>query len=177
VKADEEGTLHLVVSINRAMKARVADSVVESVCKRMWGDLKAELDKVPPAAPGPVAPVRTERELIEEILTRVRDLDLDSGFVGPGIRLTTLGGPLGTFGSQNARPVAGLGTTAGAMTYEITAEGVRATSGVITAEQARAMSGDVITAEQARRMSNSVITADDVRSSVVIPEKPTVTKT
>jgi hypothetical protein len=131
VKADREGTLKLVRSINAAMDKRLKEDDLDRVFDRMWGDLETELAnvKVPtiPATPAlagaPNAPLRSDRELLEEILARVRD---DSGWVPAGWVPSgwidppdaTMGGSLGLFRAPierlDAKPIK----------YKVTADGV-----------------------------------------------------
>lgn len=88
VRADRDGTLKLVRSINAAMERSIRDEDLERVFDRMWNDLEAELEEIPEAdvpvvsrrndpAPTPVNgyPLRPDRELLEEVLERVRRID------------------------------------------------------------------------------------------------------
>jgi hypothetical protein len=105
VTADRDGTLKLVRSINRAMDRQLRDEDLDLVFERMWGDLKAELDRIPAAPPGTAAPRRSDRELLEEILARVRDQSL--GWVsadGTIVRDILLPDTMGGIGRRFAPP-------------------------------------------------------------------------
>lgn len=68
--ADEEGTIKLVASLNRALGERaVHEQIVEGAVKTYWSELKAKLEQIPaPEAP----PKRTTDETLAEILSLVQ---------------------------------------------------------------------------------------------------------
>jgi hypothetical protein len=87
VTADEAGTLKLVRSINAAMDEQIKDTDLEELFKVMWPGLKAELDKIPPSSTK-APPQRPDREVLDEILARVKGIERDDGnAAGPIDRL------------------------------------------------------------------------------------------
>lgn len=70
VDADEEGTLRLVQSINDAFGKPLADEErLRRVFTHWWPDLRGTLAEIPRTAP---REIRTDRELLEEVLEIVR---------------------------------------------------------------------------------------------------------
>jgi len=73
VVADRDGTMKLVRSINAAMEEQVPAPALEKLFDRMWGELAEIVRSAQTAVPAP--PNRSEKEMIEEILVRVRELE------------------------------------------------------------------------------------------------------
>ena len=70
-KANESGTLFLVESINNAQEHPLEGERLQRTFAKWWPDLESKLRSIPPpqaAAP----PLRTERELLEEMLELIR---------------------------------------------------------------------------------------------------------
>lgn len=83
-KADKEGTLHLVRSINDACQnGGVSSRVVESAFERWWGDLEAGLKKSREEPAETLAPKRETDDMIAEILGIARDLARSDGMTHP----------------------------------------------------------------------------------------------
>ncbi len=76
VTADREGTLKLVKSINLARDSPLSDDRVEAVFEKWWGDLDIVLRQEEPDPS--TSSARSERELLEEILSHVRSLGQSS---------------------------------------------------------------------------------------------------
>jgi hypothetical protein len=74
VTADHDGTWSLVRSVNSAMPAQVEETVLLRVFEGLWPSLEADLAKVAGDQSGQ-APSRSTESLLEEILTRVRQLE------------------------------------------------------------------------------------------------------
>jgi len=73
--ATEDGTRRLLHSINKALGEKaLPDDQIDRACRKWWPDLETTLEKVPkPRATLPDP--RSERELMEELLERVRRID------------------------------------------------------------------------------------------------------
>lgn len=73
--ATEDGTRRLVHSINKALgENALPDEKIDRACRRWWPDLETALENIPrprSTLPDP----RSERELMEELLARVRRID------------------------------------------------------------------------------------------------------
>jgi len=79
VNADPEGTLKLVHSINHALDSNaLANDRIDKYFKKCWPELEPILKKIPPSPPETSKPVRSEKELLEEILGLVRDQSRES---------------------------------------------------------------------------------------------------
>lgn len=73
--ATEEGTRRLVHSINKALgENSLPDEQIDRACRKWWPDLKSTLDRAPQARTT-LPDLRSERELLEEMLGRVRRID------------------------------------------------------------------------------------------------------
>ena len=71
VTADPEGTLHLLESINEARESKMPADRLDRAFKKWWPDLERQLTSVPPAG-APAPPQRTDRALLEEVLSLIR---------------------------------------------------------------------------------------------------------
>jgi hypothetical protein len=80
VSADEEGTRKLVKSINTALGAdKFGDRTLETLFAHCWPELERELDGIRNlAGNGAKTPVRTDRELLEEMLEILRQRGMES---------------------------------------------------------------------------------------------------
>ena len=74
VEASMDGTLDLVKGINNSLERPLPSDRIEKVFAKWWNDLKRGLDSVPTKATGVTPTQRSERALLEEILTTVRNL-------------------------------------------------------------------------------------------------------
>lgn len=73
-KADRDDTLGLVKTINKALEAdALQEHQLEKLYTMLWPDLEAELESIP-VMQHKEEPLRSERELIEELLGHVRYL-------------------------------------------------------------------------------------------------------
>jgi TIR domain len=73
-KANKEDTLSLVTEINQRLgDKKLADNILAETFDRWWPDLEHAIKTSPPAIA--IEPKRTDRELLEEIVERVRSLD------------------------------------------------------------------------------------------------------
>lgn len=69
VDADEVGTLRLLTSINKSIGSPLSTTQLERAFKRWWPDLLNELSTISTQVP---AKVRSDREMLEEVLELVR---------------------------------------------------------------------------------------------------------
>lgn len=69
VDADQEGTFRLVKSIHRAVSSPIKDQDLPYVFNKWWPDLNEALNKIIKRS---YREVRTEREMLEEVLNLVR---------------------------------------------------------------------------------------------------------
>lgn len=73
VEADREGMFQLVLTLNRSLgDQQLPETLLVNIFGRLWGDLEATLRALPPAPPVAGRTERTERELLEEVLERIR---------------------------------------------------------------------------------------------------------
>src|ERR1035437_8933004 len=72
VGLDEEGIFRLVLSVNAAGSKPVAEETLKLTFKALWPKMKEQLSTLP-SDTATTKPVRTEKNLLEEILGLVRD--------------------------------------------------------------------------------------------------------
>ena len=71
-RAIESDTRHLVRSINKALGENAREEEqIDRACRKWWPDLQAALERIPQPA-SPLGDLRTDRELLEEIVDRIR---------------------------------------------------------------------------------------------------------
>ena len=79
IQTKEEDIHKLVTKINKAVfdagEKGVDQSIIDNSFKKWWPDLKEYIDKIPASIPKVRKNERSEREIIEEILTLVRKID------------------------------------------------------------------------------------------------------
>jgi hypothetical protein len=73
VTADRDGTLRLLSAINDALDKALPKERLLRIFERWWPDLEKKIQSVPPNE-RPGVPERSERELLEEVLSLVRDM-------------------------------------------------------------------------------------------------------
>lgn len=72
-KATKDGTQALLKEVNRHVgDSKLSEQILASTFERWWPDLETAINNLPPVAP--IKPTRTDRDLLEEILERVRSL-------------------------------------------------------------------------------------------------------
>lgn len=71
-RADEQGTLELMKRVNDLGDNKLSSDALVDTFTRFWGDLEGKIKSLPSSAVR--EPQRTDRELLEEILERVRSL-------------------------------------------------------------------------------------------------------
>jgi TIR domain len=73
--ASKAGLREIIGAVNSGSEYPLADSLLEKSYEKWWPDLEAKLLEIEEtAAPPDAAPVRSERELLEEVLNTVRGL-------------------------------------------------------------------------------------------------------
>ena len=73
VSLDQGGVRSLLLSINRSCDAPLIEDRIDMLASKWWDELEAALDKInSPAVPEPAERERSERELLEELVTMVR---------------------------------------------------------------------------------------------------------
>ena len=83
VRADQTGTLRLVESLNSTQKNPLENERLQRAFAKWWPDLESKLNSIPP--PRAATPsLRTERELLEEILELIRKQQ-NMSLVGPNL--------------------------------------------------------------------------------------------
>ena len=91
-RSTREDTLELVKTINRSLEAVPFEpKILEKQFGRLWPELKQKLDRIPAVRTGALT-ARSERDLLEEILGRVRNINrkIDSYSVNNPIRALEL---------------------------------------------------------------------------------------
>ena len=76
-KADASGVLDVILSINRnaSEQERVPEVNVRRAFDHFWPELETAITGIPPAVAVAEEPHRTEREILEELVTNVRSLE------------------------------------------------------------------------------------------------------
>ena len=137
VAADKAGTFSLLESVNKALdppEARTAKQL-EKAFKVWWPSLKSALDEIAKEAkkdPEAAAPKRTDRELLEEILTLVRNprAPRRTGFIPAGESVDLIPNRAGMGGSFINGVATGLAAAAaGATGTPVLARGGQETPG------------------------------------------------
>ena len=73
-KFEQSEILQLLKNLNNKMERSLATEDLSSLLEKYWPDLKADYDDAL-SAMGPAPEVRPEREILEEILTRIRGVE------------------------------------------------------------------------------------------------------
>jgi hypothetical protein len=85
---NEEGMRSLVQEL---MELRENAPDISRVFKRMWPELEAQVNEAKQQSPAPESPERTEREMLKELVERVRRLDQHQSRDVSGTAFVTLG--------------------------------------------------------------------------------------
>jgi Mn-dependent DtxR family transcriptional regulator len=73
-KAEREGVLEIVQSVNALAKQPVADARVKELFDALWPKLEKQIAEIPKGT-SPAKPSRSQHEILEELVTSVRGLD------------------------------------------------------------------------------------------------------